>query len=70
MEHEWRVVTLHPRPRGQEPTRHVESMPNEKVAEEWVEIERGDYPHATVTIERREVGPWEPVREQEKLTGG
>lgn len=58
---EWRVLSLFPldKKRGNPPF----EVPcrDEKNAREWAEIERREYPHCEVWIERREVSSWERV---------
>lgn len=53
--YEWRVATLHLG--ATEPL--IWAAPDEEYAREFAELERAEYPHATVTVERRRVEPWE-----------
>jgi hypothetical protein len=53
---EWRVAFFLPQDRDKSPL--IQKCPNEQWAREWAEMEMRDYPHATVTVERREVTPW------------
>lgn len=54
---QWRVATKHPR--YDEPM--TQNFAAEHDARDWARLERIDYPHCEVYIERREVTPWERV---------
>ena len=52
---QWRTVTRHPR-HGDE----FALFDTEHEAREYARLERIDYPHLEVWVERREVTPWVP----------
>lgn len=56
-EREWRVVMEYPGLHAP----FVTTFASEADCQEYVELERIDYPHATITVESRDVGPWEPT---------
>lgn len=50
---QWRAITRHPRHGDLE-----EAFEAEQEAREFARLERIDYPHCEVWVERREVTPW------------
>lgn len=54
-EYQYRVMV---KVRGYDPFER--RVPNEREAVAWAALERKEDPSASVTIERREVSPWEP----------
>jgi hypothetical protein len=54
---EWRVCTKMPQWEGP----LTERAETEQAAREWADLERADYPHAEIWIERRNLGTWERV---------
>ena len=57
--YEWRVLTFTRPNTTQSPLE--QDVRDEQRAREWALLEQDDYPHATVKIQRREVGQWEDM---------